>query len=83
MKIKLDKFSFEFTVKDLEWFGKLSRVDQIKVLAIFIGGACALNAAAMKWYLTIKEENRKDKILADELKTKVKKLEVERNLKGN
>lgn len=80
MKIKYEKFSLDITVKDLEWFNKLSHIDQIKTLALLIGGAYALNKTAMTWYKTIKEENRKDKILTDELKIKSKKLEIERNI---
>lgn len=76
MKIKWEKFSLDITVKDLEWFNKLPPIDQLKILAILIGGTCALNTMAMSWYKTIKEENRKDKILNDEIKINAKKVEI-------
>ena len=76
MKIKLDKFSFEFSVKDLEWFTKLDKVEQVKCLVIFGGTLAYLNHEAKQWYLTIKEEKRKDKLQTNELKVAAKKIEV-------
>lgn len=76
MKIKLDKFSFEFSVKDLEWFTKLDKAEQVKCLVIFGGALAYINHEAKQWYLTIKEEKRKDKIQTNELKVAAKKIEV-------
>ena len=76
MKIKLDKFSFEFSVKDLEWFAKLDKIEQVKCLVIFGGALVYLNHEAKQWYLTIKEEKRKDKLQTNELKVAAKKIEV-------
>ena len=76
MKIKLDKFSFEFSVKDLEWFAKLDKVEQVKCLVIFGGALVYLNHEAKQWYLTIKEEKRRDKLQTNELKVAAKKIEV-------
>lgn len=76
MKIKLDKFSFEFSVKDLEWFTKLDKVEQVKCLVIFGGTLAYLNHEAKQWYSTIKEEKRKDKLQTNELKVAAKKIEV-------
>lgn len=78
MKIKLDKFSFEFTIKDLEWFTKLNKKDQITYLVVFGGVILYLNNEAKNWYLTIKEEKRKDKMMDNELKVTAKKIEVKK-----
>lgn len=63
MKIKYNKFSFELAPKDVEWIMKLSTNDQLKILGVLFGAACAINACALHWYKTIKEENRKDEEL--------------------
>lgn len=76
MKIKYGKFSLDITTKDLDWFNKLSHLDQLTILALLIGGAYTLNKATMSWYLTIKEENRKDRLINDQLKIKAKKVEI-------
>lgn len=78
MKIKLDKFSFEFTVKDLEWFTKLNKKDQITYLVVFGGAILYFNNEAKNWYLTIKEGKRKDKMMENELKVTAKKIEVKK-----
>lgn len=73
MKIKYNKFSFEISPKDVEWIMKLSTNDQLKILGVIIGSACAINVCALRWYKTIKEENRKDEEL------ELKKIIIESN----
>ena len=87
MKIKYEKFSFELTPKDMDWFIKLSQNDQLKILFIAFGGFITLNITGMAWYKTItsqrifkKEENEKSKALNNDVEIKVKKEETKKEL---
>lgn len=87
MKIKYEKFSFELTPKDMDWFMKLSQNDQFKILFITFGGFITLNVTAIAWYKTIasqpifkKETNEKTKMLKNDIKIKEEKEETKKEL---
>ena len=87
MKIKFDKFSFEMTDKDhqnilngLKYLNGLPGKDQAKMIFMLIGVPLIISEIGLRVFKTVKEENRKDKLLNTQCEIDIKTLEKKKEL---
>lgn len=87
MKIKFDKFSFEMTDKDYQnilngfkYLNGLPGKDQAKMIFMLIGVPLIISEMGLRVFKTVKEENRKDKLLDTKCEIDIKTLEKKKEL---
>ena len=84
MKIKFDKFSFDFTDKDFKnftdfmtYFNSLSNIEQIKTVSFILGGALVINEMVIRWCKTFLEHKEKMAKIESETEMEMEKLKID------